>query len=77
MRGTFRSICFLAAFALAVTVRAQEGHPLVGSWHGNWGLNATERKDQLGARLQQRPHDRSVDDDHRDRPRPVEQSLRR
>lgn len=22
---------------------AQEGHPLTGSWHGNWGPSATER----------------------------------
>ncbi len=46
MRRTFRSLCFLASFALLVSASsAQEGHPLVGSWHGNWGLNATERKD--------------------------------
>jgi hypothetical protein len=24
---------------------AQEGHPLVGTWHGSWGPNATERHD--------------------------------
>jgi hypothetical protein len=24
---------------------AQEGHPLVGSWHGNWGPNAKDRND--------------------------------
>ena len=23
----------------------QEGHPLVGSWHGNWGPNAKDRTD--------------------------------
>jgi len=46
MRGMFRSLCVLACFALGVSgSTAQEGHPLVGSWHGNWGLNATERKD--------------------------------
>jgi len=22
---------------------AQEGHPLKGTWHGSWGVNATER----------------------------------
>ena len=45
MRGMFRSLCFLACFALVVSgSSAQEGHPLVGSWHGNWGLNATDRK---------------------------------
>ena len=26
-------------------VYAQEGHPLVGTWHGTWGPNATERHD--------------------------------
>jgi len=29
----------------AAAVFAQEGHPLVGSWHGNWGSNASNRKD--------------------------------
>ena len=24
---------------------AQEGHPLVGSWHGNWGFDASTRRD--------------------------------
>jgi hypothetical protein len=45
MRGTLRRLCVLACFALTVPASAQEGHPLVGSWHGNWGLNATDRKD--------------------------------
>jgi hypothetical protein len=25
--------------------QAQEGHPLVGTWHGTWGPNATDRRD--------------------------------
>ena len=45
MRGRFRALCVLACFALTAVVSAQEGHPLVGSWHGNWGLNAKERHD--------------------------------
>jgi hypothetical protein len=46
MRRTSRSLCFLACFGLAVSASsAQEGHPLVGSWHGNWGLNGADRKD--------------------------------
>ena len=46
MRGTFRSLCLLTCLAVVgVAASAQEGHPLVGSWHGNWGLNATDRKD--------------------------------
>ena len=30
---------------LAATLSAQEGHPLVGTWHGNWGPTATNRTD--------------------------------
>jgi hypothetical protein len=38
----FALICLLTACALA-----QEGHPLVGSWHGTWGPgpNAKDRSD--------------------------------
>jgi hypothetical protein len=35
----------LALIAIAVPMLAQEGHPLVGSWHGTWGPNAKERTD--------------------------------
>ena len=45
MRGPFRALCLFACFALAVTTSAQEGHPLVGSWHGDWGTSATGRQD--------------------------------
>ena len=45
MRGTFRAICLSACFALAVTTSAQEGHPLVGSWHGDWGTSGAGRQD--------------------------------
>jgi hypothetical protein len=31
--------------ALTAFVSAQEGHPLVGTWHGTWGPNATQRTD--------------------------------
>ena len=30
---------------LAATLSAQEGHPLVGTWHGNWGTTAANRTD--------------------------------
>ena len=30
---------------LAAVLPAQEGHPLVGSWHGTWGANAKQRTD--------------------------------
>ena len=29
----------------ATLAMAQEGHPLVGTWHGSWGPNAKERHD--------------------------------
>ena len=36
----------LAAFLLTlVPLMAQEGHPLLGSWHGDWGPNAKDRTD--------------------------------
>lgn len=33
------------ACLVVAPVFAQEGHPLVGSWHGNWGPNPTTRTD--------------------------------
>ena len=33
----------LAASSLAAFVWAQEGHPLTGSWHGDWGSSAKQR----------------------------------
>jgi len=30
---------------IAIPMLSQEGHPLVGSWHGNWGTSATSRTD--------------------------------
>ncbi len=31
--------CLLAILMAATAARAQEGHPLTGSWHGNWGAS--------------------------------------
>jgi hypothetical protein len=31
--------------AILFPALAQEGHPVVGTWHGNWGANAKERND--------------------------------
>jgi hypothetical protein len=43
-----RSLLFLvgaACVALAMTTSGQEGHPLVGSWHGDWGIGGAARQD--------------------------------
>jgi hypothetical protein len=40
-RRVFSVMCLLAS--LALTGAAQEGHPLTGSWSGNWGPNPTQR----------------------------------
>jgi hypothetical protein len=38
------AFCF-AVSLLASAALAQEGHPLVGTWHGSWGPNAKDRRD--------------------------------
>jgi hypothetical protein len=38
-------ISFVLACLFTAAAFAQEGHPLVGSWHGNWGTSATDRTD--------------------------------
>jgi hypothetical protein len=38
-------LCGAALLAALLPVTAQEGHPLTGTWHGNWGPNATDRTD--------------------------------
>ena len=40
-----RTKLLCAISVLTGALLAQEGHPLVGSWHGNWGTNAKERSD--------------------------------
>ena len=35
--------CLVAALALSGSAVAQEGHPLVGTWYGDWGPTATQR----------------------------------
>jgi hypothetical protein len=37
------TIACLALCALALSAVAQEGHPLTGSWHGDWGASPTQR----------------------------------
>src|ERR1700761_6394755 len=31
-----QSVLWLSLFAIPVAISAQEGHPLTGSWHGEW-----------------------------------------
>jgi hypothetical protein len=38
-----RSLLFIAC--LVASAQAQEGHPLVGTWYGDWGPSATQRND--------------------------------
>jgi hypothetical protein len=45
MGRNLRTVVLLACLACAATLFAQEGHPLVGSWHGDWGFDATVRRD--------------------------------
>ena len=45
MRGMFRALGLSACLAFAATTSAQEGHPLVGSWHGDWSSGAAPRQD--------------------------------
>ena len=36
-------VCLMACLTLAVSALAQEGHPLKGSWLGDWGPSKTDR----------------------------------
>jgi len=45
MRRAVRTGCLWACLALTVTAFAQEGHPLVGSWHGDWAIGTGGRQD--------------------------------
>ena len=45
MHSPSRYMIVCACVLAAVSVRAQEGHPLVGSWHGDRGARATNRTD--------------------------------
>jgi hypothetical protein len=40
----FLVVCLVSS-ALAATATAQEGHPLVGSWHGDWTVGGATRQD--------------------------------
>ena len=36
-------VCFLACLVMGVSAFAQEGHPLKGTWLGDWGPSKTDR----------------------------------
>ena len=42
-KRTFQFLCIVACFAMAAAVVAQEGHPLTGTWTGDWGPTVTQR----------------------------------
>jgi hypothetical protein len=37
--------CCLVSLAISIPAFAQEGHPLTGTWHGDWGPNPRQRTD--------------------------------
>ena len=45
MKCSLLACAALGAFTL--TAIAQEGHPLTGSWHGDWGTSPTQRNPVL------------------------------
>jgi hypothetical protein len=46
MNARFLTATFLVAFlTMAPSISAQEGHPLVGSWHGRWGATPEKQTD--------------------------------
>lgn len=40
-----RLAAFGAMLSFAAVLLAQEGHPLVGTWYGDWGLSSQQRHD--------------------------------
>ncbi len=42
-RRGFHAWCLLACLGAAVAGLAQQGHPLTGTWSGDWGPSLTER----------------------------------
>src|SRR4030095_7265655 len=44
LRG-LRGLCVLVSVLSLAGVSAQEGHPLVGTWYGEWGPTPQERHD--------------------------------
>ncbi len=42
-KRAFHIGCLLASVIVALPALAQEGHPLTGTWSGDWGPSVTER----------------------------------
>ena len=42
-RRSLHVFCLIACLAVPICVFAQEGHPLTGTWSGDWGPAATQR----------------------------------
>jgi|SRR5688572_9506712 len=42
MKSVRLLLCLLAVIAATVSVVAQEGYPLTGTWSGDWGVSAKE-----------------------------------
>ena len=40
---TAAGVCVIACTALSIGLAAQEGHPLTGTWSGDWGATADKR----------------------------------
>lgn len=40
---TLFTVCFLVSLMMAMQAFAQEGHPLKGTWLGDWGPSRTDR----------------------------------
>jgi len=45
LRAFYLPVLIGASLVTGTALFAQEGHPLVGSWHGDWGTSATNRSD--------------------------------
>lgn len=42
-KRAFEFACLMTCLSLAIAGFAQQGHPLTGTWSGDWGPTATER----------------------------------
>jgi len=43
--------CLLAGLAISVSGLAQEGHPLTGTWYGDWGVGTAGNRNHLTMEL--------------------------